>query len=237
MFIIPTHVLGLIVRVHGNVGLATTDNNLDRSNLLLEKTSLNGGDGLLVRADAVVILLLTVEAVVVRALLSLETHVLLLVCVGETILEETVHKGLVTELGTVPEVGKVMRGVGHALGSSCDEDIGISGHDGLGTDDEGLDRRRAHLVDGSADDGLRETSTKGALAGGVLAKAMTFVRTMNNRRNMSRVPLLGRENVTHNDLLDILRLETSTLNSSCSQILAIVPTTETYVISNVHLMA
>jgi hypothetical protein len=42
--------------------------------------------------------------------------------------------------------------VGHALCSAGDNDVGIAGDDGLGADDEGLDRGGADLVHGGADD-------------------------------------------------------------------------------------
>jgi hypothetical protein len=77
-----THVLGLVVRVDDLRGLAATAGHLDRDDLLLELAGLGGGNGLLVGADAVVVLGLAVEAVLLGALLTLQTHVLGLVCVG-----------------------------------------------------------------------------------------------------------------------------------------------------------
>jgi hypothetical protein len=85
---------------------------------------------------------------VIGALLSLQTHVLLLVCVCQTILQHTVDERLVTELGTSPHVGEVVRSVRHALGTGGDDDVGIAGNDGLRADDQRLDRGGAHLVDG-----------------------------------------------------------------------------------------
>lgn len=166
-----THVLGLVVLVDDLRGLAAAARNLNRNNLLLEPAGLRRGNGLLVGADAVVVLLLTVEAVVVGALLGRQTHVLVRVRVGQTILEDTIDEGLVAELGTRAQVGQIVGSVGHALGTSSDDDVGIAGDDGLSTDDEGLDRRGAHLVDGGADDGLGEACSDGTLAGGILAKA------------------------------------------------------------------
>ena len=165
-----SYVLRLVILVNDFVGLAAATGDLDGSNLFLEPASLDGGDSLLVGANAVLVLLLTVEAMVAGALLSLQSHVLLLVCIGEAILQHAVDKGLVAKLCTVAEVREVVRGVGHALGTASDDDVGISGDDGLGTDDEGLDGRGADLVEGGANNGFGQSSTQGALAGRVLAE-------------------------------------------------------------------
>jgi hypothetical protein len=167
----PTYVLGLVVAVNDDWRLATSYGDLNGSDLFLEPAGLVCSVGLLVGADAVLVLVLTGEAVVVCALLSLQTHVLLLVCVGQTILQHTVDEGLVSELGAGPQVGEVVGGVGHALGSRCDDDVGIAGYDGLGADNEGLNGRGAHLVDGGCDSRLGESSANSTLAGGVLAEA------------------------------------------------------------------
>lgn len=67
---VTTHVLGLVVDGDGDRGLATSLRNLDRSDLRGEPASLSGRDGLLVGADAVLVLILTGETVVVGALLT-----------------------------------------------------------------------------------------------------------------------------------------------------------------------
>ena len=84
---------------------------------------------------------------------------------------------LVPKLGTVAQVGEVVGSVGHGLGTASDDNVGISGQDGLGTKDDGLGTGGAHLVDGGCDDRLGETSTKGGLASGVLTKAVTSQAT------------------------------------------------------------
>ena len=61
--------------------------------------------------------------------------------------------------------------VRHALGTGSDNDVSIAGDDGLGANDECLDRRGAHLVDGGCDCRLGEASAKGTLTGGILAEA------------------------------------------------------------------
>lgn len=137
---------------------------------------------------------------------------LLLIRVGQTILEDTIDQGLVTELGAVPQVGKVVRDVRHALGTGGDDNVGIASDDGLRTDNECLDGRGAHLVDGGRDDRLRETSTNGTLAGRVLAKA---VECQTDTSTTLAVLLLCGHNIANKDLLNILRLQTCTLNGSC----------------------
>ena len=108
---------------------------------------------------------------VLGALLSLQSHVLFLVRICKTILQHAIDERLVTELCTGAKVGEVVRGIGHALSTASDDDVGISGDDGLGTDNEGLDGRGADLVDGGADNGFGQSSAEGTLAGRVLAKA------------------------------------------------------------------
>ena len=61
--------------------------------------------------------------------------------------------------------------VRHALGTGSDNDVSIAGDDGLGANDECLDRRGAHLVDGGRDDRFGEASTDCHLACWVLAEA------------------------------------------------------------------
>ena len=165
-----TYILGLVVSVYNDGWLATSNRDLDRGNLVLEPAGVVGGVGLLVGANAVLVLVLAGEAVVVGTLLALQAHVLLLVGIGEAVLEHTIDQRLVAELGAVAHGGEVVRGVGHALGAGGDDDVGIARDDGLGADNQGLDRRGADLVDGGCDRRLGQASANGTLAGGVLAE-------------------------------------------------------------------
>lgn len=167
-----TYVLGFVVSVNDDWRLTAPYGNLDGGDFLLEPASLVGGIGLLVGADAVFVLVFTGEAVVVGALLALQAHVLLLVCVGQTVLQHTVDQRLVSELGAGPQVGEVVGGVGHALGARSHDNVGIAGYDGLRADDEGLDGGGAHLVDGGCDGRFGEAGANGTLAGWVLAEAV-----------------------------------------------------------------
>lgn len=169
--VFSTYVLGLVILVNNDVWLATTTADLDGNNLFSEPTTLLGGLGLLVAPDAVFVLVFPGEAVVGGTLLSGETHVLLCVCVGQTILEHTIDEGLVAELGTVAHVWEVVGGVGHGLGATSDDDIGGTSENGLCSNDDGLDTRGADLVDGRANGGFLETSADSALAGRVLSEA------------------------------------------------------------------
>jgi hypothetical protein len=154
--------------------------------------------------------------VVAGTLLSLESHVLLLVSVGQTVLEKTVDQRLVSELGAVAHVGEVVGGVGHALSSGSNDDLGIASYDGLGTDNQGLDGRGAHLVDGRGYGRLGEASANGTLAGGVLTKAGDRTLEMMEGLMARRVILCG-EDVADEDFLDIGGLDTSAVNGSCTE--------------------
>jgi hypothetical protein len=214
------HVLGLIVLVHSLRRLPPSSRNLNRCNLLLEPARLSRSNSLLITPNAVVVLLLPVEAMVISALLALETHVLLLIRVGKTILEHAIDERLVSKFGADSQVGQVVGGVGHGLGAAGDDDVRVASYDRLGTEDQGFDRGCTHFVYSGCDRGLGETGAEGDLAGGVLSEAGNSVRI----RRRKRVPgfkglfLLRREHIAHEDLLDIFGLEASTLNGSCSRI-------------------
>lgn len=116
------------------------------------------GLGLLVTPDAIIVLVFPGETVVVCALLTLETHVLLLVGIGQTILEHAVDERLVAKLGTGAHSGEVVRGVGHGLCATSDDNVGGAGQDSLSANDDGLDTRGADLVHGGANGRLLEAS-------------------------------------------------------------------------------
>ena len=123
------------------------------------------------------------------ALLTSHSHVLLLVIsVGKAIFENTIDESLVAVLGSVTEDWEVVWCVGHRLCAAGDDDICVSSHDGLSTEDDSLGSGRAHLIDSGGDSGLRETALDGALAGWVLAQ-------------------VGGENVAEENLLDVLWLD------------------------------
>lgn len=167
---VQTHVLWLVIAVDGDGRLAASYGHLDGSNLRLEPAGLFSGNGLFVGPNAVLVLVLATEAVVVCTLLALQAHVLLLVCVGEAVLEHAVDQRLVAKLCTVPHVGQVVGRVGHALGAGGHDDVGIPSDDGLRADNKGFDGRGADLVDGCGDGRLGQASANGTLAGGVLAE-------------------------------------------------------------------
>jgi hypothetical protein len=111
----------------------------------------------------------------------------LAICVSETVSEDTVDEGLVAILGASAEDWEVMWSVGHGLGATCNDDIGSTSHDGLGTKDDRLRSGSAHFVDSCCNSGLRKTGANGALPGWVLSE-------------------IGGQNVSEEDLLDILWL-------------------------------
>lgn len=164
-------VLDLVIPVNDNGRLASATADLNGDNLL-EETGFSGSLSPLVGVDGIFILSLTAEVVLVGAELGLETHVLVLEGIGQTVLEDTVDEGLVAVLGTGAEVGQVVGGVGHGFGTGSDDDVVDTEHDVLGTEDDGLQRRGAHLVDGGGDDVLAKASTDSGLAGGSLTQAI-----------------------------------------------------------------
>ena len=145
--LVGVEVLDFVVALNLDVGLAAAAADLDGDDLL-EQTGLGGSLGLLVALDGVLVLGLTREVVVLGAQLGGHAHVLLAVGISETVLEDAVDEGLVAVLGASAEVGQVVRGVGHRLGTAGDDDVGGAEHDVLRTEDDGLEGGGAHLVDG-----------------------------------------------------------------------------------------
>lgn len=98
-----------------------------------------------------------------------------------------------------------MRAVGHRLRAASHNDIGVTSHDGLGSEDNCFDTRRAHFVDRCAHSRVVETRSEGALAGRVLSKAgKVRQRALEKNQGMA---LLCREDVAEENLLYILRLD------------------------------
>ena len=90
-----TYVFRFVVLVNGNHRLSSSTTDLNGGNFLNKPPGFLSRLCFLVRADAVVVLVLACEAVVVGAFLALQTHVLLLVGVGQAVLKDTIDKGLV----------------------------------------------------------------------------------------------------------------------------------------------
>lgn len=81
-----------------------------------------------------------------------------------------------TVFGTRSHIGEVVRRVRHRFRTTSNDDISVPRHDRLGTEDDSLEPGGAHLVNGSANGGFRETCTQGALSGGVLADTVQIWR-------------------------------------------------------------
>ena len=114
--------------------------------------------------------MLACEAVVVGAFLALQTHMLLLVCVGQSILQHAINERLVAKLGASSHVWKVVRHIGHALCATCDNNVRIASDNCLRADDKSFDARGADLVHGGGYSGFWKASADCALAGGVLTE-------------------------------------------------------------------
>lgn len=167
-----TYVLGFLILRNGNTRLTPEAGQLNRNNLGIELTTLLSSLSLLVRTNGIFILLLTVEAVVLGTLLSRKTHEFLLVCIGKTVLHDTVDQVLVAVFGTVTESGKVVRCVGHGLHATGDDDIGTASLDVLDSEHDGLQAGGTNFVHGCAYCAILETGTEGGLSGGVLSNTI-----------------------------------------------------------------
>ena len=167
------YLLGLLILRHGHTWLASDPGQLDRRNLPVKQTVILSSLGPLVGPDGVVILLLAIEAVVSGTLLGGKTHMFpLAIGVLKTILQDTIYKGLVAVLGTVAQVGQIVRGVGHRFHATGNDDIGATGLNGLHAQNNRLQPGGADLIHSRAHGALRQPGANGCLSGGVLAKAV-----------------------------------------------------------------
>ena len=167
--LVDVQVLDLLVLVDGDSRLAAATADLDRSDLG-EETGGGRGLSLLVGVDGILVLLLTGDAVLLAAELSLHAHKLLLsVCVPKTIRLDSIDEASLAILDTSAEVGEVVGGVGHALSAASDNDVRTAGDNSLCAKDHGLQAGSANLVDGGADDLVGEAGIDGALTGRGLA--------------------------------------------------------------------
>lgn len=162
---------------------------------------------------------------VLNTKLSRDTHVVLLERVGQTVLEDTIDESLIAVLGAVSEVGEVVRSVGHGLGSTSNDNVGGAEHNVLSTKNDGLERRSADLVHGRGDDSLGKACTEGTLAGRALSNAggkscqqrdRSYLNFRDHDGGVEKTKdLPSGEDIAKKDLVDILRLDTGTLDSSC----------------------
>lgn len=163
------YVLWFLVLRNGDTRLTPEAGQFNGNNLSIELTTLLGSLGLLVRTNGIFVLLLTVEAVVLGTLLGRKTHELLLVCIGKTVLHDSVDQILVAVFGSVTETGEVVGCVGHGLHATGDDDIGTASLDMLDSEHDGLQARGADFVHGCAYCSILETGSEGSLSGGVLS--------------------------------------------------------------------
>jgi hypothetical protein len=196
---------------NGDVRLSSTARDFHGSNFLLEPPRFLRGDGLLIGSDAVVVLLLTVEPMVIRTLLALEAHVLVLERVSQAVLEHAVYQRLVAELGASSHVGQIVWGVAHALASCSDDDIGIASYDCLRPKDDGLEGGRADFVDGCSDDIFGEACAEHDLTGGVLAETGA---ELDAKAVLCCRDLLCRKHIAQEHLLNIVWFDARALHSS-----------------------
>eukprot|EP00906_Rhabdomonas_costata_P024635 RCo035369 len=175
-----------LIGVHHN--LLSLDAHLDRDDLLLEKTLL---DGLLRPPDALrreVVLDLAGEAIVLRTDLPQMPHVHVAVGVPQPVVHHAVHHLLVVHPVPRTRAGEQEGGVRHRLHPSCNGDVLLPRPDGVLHVHHCPHPGTAHLVDGAGGDGDGEPGAQEGLAG----RGLTHSR---------------REDVAHPDLLHQLRVD------------------------------
>ena len=94
------------------------------------------------------------------------------------------HRHAITGTGFRQGEGRV----GHAFHAARHDDVGVTEHDFVGAELNGLQARPTHLVDGEAGDGSGDTRAQGRLTSGSLAEST-------------------HEHVAHDDLLHLLRFD------------------------------
>lgn len=138
-----------------------------------------------VRLDGVFVLLLTGDVVLLDSVLAAVAHVELGVDISQPILDQAVLELGVSKGRKAARAVDVVRNLGHVLHATGDLGLSKTKLDVLRSESDGLETRRAHLVDGDGLDALRNTGEDGSLASGSLA----------NR---------GRQDIAHVDIGNLL---------------------------------
>ena len=106
-----------------------------------------------------------------RHVAALHRHVAAVGRISETVAHHTVDQGAVAEPVTETCLLDKVRSLAHALHPSGDHDLCITAADQQGREIDGLQRRRADLVDGQRRDGGGQPGPQRRLAGRDLAHA------------------------------------------------------------------
>ena len=107
-----SYVLSLLVLIYNGIRLSAEARDRNRSDFGIKGARRLRRLGTLVRANGIVVLLFAGETVFLGTLLGLQAHDLLLAKgVGQSVLCDAVHQGLVAVFGASAHVGKVVRRV------------------------------------------------------------------------------------------------------------------------------
>src|SRR5690606_22526616 len=147
-------VLWLIILIDDLVWLASPAADLNGMNLICKPASCNGVLRLLVGFDGILILCRTVNGVLLAALLGRNSHCLARVGVTKTVPSNAVNEGDVAVFCAAANVGGVVGGVGHGLGTTSNDNVGSPGSNRLRTENDGLEGGSANLVDSGGDSGV-----------------------------------------------------------------------------------
>jgi len=95
--------------------------------------------------------------------------------------------------------------IGHRFSSTSKNNIGIAGHNRLGSKNDSFHAGCTYFVDGCANNRVRETTTERTLSGRILTEAVKLsVYALSSR---GYVIVLGGQDISEEYLLDILRLD------------------------------
>ncbi len=144
--------------------------NFDGNDLVLEAALLDRRDGLAMRVDGVLVLLLARDLVFVGDVLAGVAHVIVVVDVPEAVLDHRVDERAVAEAVALACVKQQVGRVGHGLHAAGDDDLAVVGEDGLRRQADRFQSRTADFVDGHGADRRRNSRAQCGLTRGVLSQ-------------------------------------------------------------------
>ncbi len=177
--------LGVLVGVDDRLAAAGRD--LDRDDLVLEAAGLLRRLGLGLRPGGKIVLLLPGDLPALRDILGGVAHVVAVERIPQPVADHRVDELRVAHLDAVAQVDAVRR-LAHALLTAGDDDLGIAVADRLIPERNGAQPRTAELVDAVSGHLERNAGTDRGLPSRVL-------------------PFAGGEDLAHDDLGNILRLD------------------------------
>mmetsp|Transcript_16365 Transcript_16365/g.34166 ORF Transcript_16365/g.34166 Transcript_16365/m.34166 type:complete len:311 (+) Transcript_16365:265-1197(+) len=123
----------LLVRRHEGRLSTTPALDLNGDDLVVEHTAGKSVLGASVRLNAVGILVVAAEIILLSAGLGAHAHVLVVVDVPKSVVHDAVNHRRVTQTDTAAGARHVVRDVGHGLHATSDHNVALTERDGLGT--------------------------------------------------------------------------------------------------------